>query len=153
VLGHHRDEHRGEERSDVDADVEDRKTGIAPRAALGVKLADRGAHVGLEQAHSEYVEDQPEEEESRATRRQQGVAGDDQNAARSDRELAADQPVRHPPAEEREQERAAQVQPPDGARALIAETQPSPPARSDQEQYQDRLNTVVSKALPHLREE
>jgi hypothetical protein len=153
VAGHDGHEHRSEERADVDADVEDREARVAARAAFGIELTDRGAHVGLEQTDAEDVADQAEEEEARAARREQGVAGRDQHAAGRYRDIPAGQLVGHPAAEERQQVGAAQVQPPDGAGALVVEAEPAAAAGCDQEEDQDRLDAVVSEPLPHLREE
>src|SRR6185312_251202 len=96
---------------------------------------------------------QAEEEKTRAARGEQSVARGDQHAARGYREPPADQPVRDPAAEERQQEGAAQVQPPDRAGALIAESQSSAAAGCHQEQNEERLDAVIGEPLPHFREE
>src|SRR6185503_18773701 len=129
------------------------KAGVTARAAFRIEVAHRGAHVGLQQTDAEYVEDESEEEEARAACSEQRVAGRNQHAARGDCELPSNQLVGHPAAEEREQVRPAQVQPPDGARTLIREPESTAAGGSRQEQDQDRLDAVEGEPLPHLREE
>src|SRR5581483_6836064 len=81
------------------------------------------------------------------------ITAGDEDAAGRDCDAAADEAIRHPTAEEREEVRAAQVEAPDGAGALVAESQSAAAARRDQEEDEDRLDAVVSESLPHLREE
>ena len=101
-----RDEKRAEERTEVDAHVEDREPGIAPRATLRVELRDDGADVGLQQAHAAYDHDQADEEQARVPDREAGIPDHDEDAAAENRFLLSQQPVRDPAAEQAQQVRA-----------------------------------------------
>src|SRR3954464_14368528 len=72
---------RAEQRPDVDAHVEDRKPGVATRAAFRIDLRDDRADVWFEQPDAERDEDDAEEEELRRTDRQQSIADHDEDAA------------------------------------------------------------------------
>ena len=124
--GDQRHERRAEERAEVDAHVEDREAGITTRAAFRIELRDDGADVRLQQPDAEH-------DHARGRRRtaacvpdgEQRVADHDEDAAPPHRALRADQPVRDPAAEQRQQVRAGDVETVDGVAGLVVDAEPA----------------------------
>ena len=149
---------RRDERADVDAHVEDREAGVAPRAAFRIQIADDRRDVRLEQPGAEDDEDEAEEERHwpREHRRERDreVAERDEHAARPDRAPQPEPAVGDPAAGQRREVDAGGVDADDGRR-LSARSKPKPPSRERgrHEQDEQRAEPVVREPLPHLGEE
>ena len=155
VFGEIAADQRTERRADVDAHVEDRKTGIAPRRrVVGVQVADDGADVGLKESRTDDDEQQPQVERPDLGagyddgRGQREVAGRDDDAAQEHGLPLADDAVGDPAAGERERVNAEGVQAVDCTADLGAHREAARGA--GHVENQDRPHTVVAEAFPEF---
>ena len=118
-----RNDGRAEDRSDIDAHVENGETRIAPRAAFRVQRRHDRADVGLQQPDPHGVHQQAEEEDGLIADRQQDAAGGDEYPAADHRALCAEQTVGDPAAEESQQVGAAEEQAEDRARGPVIQAE------------------------------
>ncbi len=89
---------RSEGGSEVDPQVKQRETRITPRPALGIKLTDQCADVGLQQAGAQYHQQQSGKEGSHPRNSEGEVSGGNETPARPDCPLPAQQAVSNPAA-------------------------------------------------------
>ncbi len=156
---------RGEQRTEIDAGIEQREARIAARVVFRIQLAHDGGDVGLEETHADddqrqrqvghaqrglVADDQPVGAAHGfvAFRRHAEVAEDQQQAAEHHRLAHAQPTVGHQPADHRHAVHqpavgAEQIQP-----GLVAEQ-----VVLGQVEQQQRLHAVEGEALPHLGEE
>jgi len=145
----------GEERAEVDAQVEDREAGVAFRVVLRVQVADHRRHVGLEQAGTENDQRHAGEDTPAGGDRHDVVAAGDHDAADQNGPPGADQAVGDPPAGHRHQVDHRVVDAVDRVRATLGDAQARVVAgdRRCQIEDQDGPHAVEAETLPHLGEE
>ena len=145
---------RTDERTDVDAHVEDREAGIPATAAFWVEVRHQRRDVRLEQADTQDDDDETEIEHRRIGGQPQAeTAEGDEDAAVQHCLLGADQPVGDPAAGQRDDVDRGGVEPVDGGGRLVIETEAAARDGVDQEQHQQGAHAVVAEAFPHLGEE
>ena len=142
----------GDERSqrgaEVDAHVEDREAGVAPRVVRVVQRPDDAAHVRLEQSGADDDECQPGVEERQRVKREREVADGDDDAADEHTLILAEPAVGDDAADDRRRPHARRVRPVHRPRSLVVEAE-----RVDHVENEERAHAVVAEALPHLGEE
>ena len=144
---------RAECGTEVDAHVEDCEAGVATRIVFAVHLADDGADVRFQQPGAEHDQHEAEEESLGAGDCQHEVAGHDDDAAKPDRALCAQQPVGNPAAWQRDEVDGGRVQAIDRGRRAVGKAEPAGDDLIGHEQHQQRPHAVVAETLPHFREE
>src|ERR1035437_7963996 len=84
------------QRAEIDPHVEEGKTGVAARIALGVQLADDGGDIALQQAGAANQQDQAEIKRSFRGQHQTELAARDEDAANQDRAALSGDAVGNP---------------------------------------------------------
>src|SRR3954471_3918729 len=150
----------GDERSDegteVDAHVEDRESGVAPRSAFRIQVSDDGRDVGLEQSGAEHDQNQADEKRRVGEddgKRDRQVAEGDENSTVPDCPPEAEQSVGDPSTRQRRQINAGGVNTDNRAGRLSGECESAGSERRRHEQDQQRPYSVEREPLPHLGEE
>ena len=143
--------------AEVDAHVEDRETGVAPRAGLTfVEHADDRGNIRLQQPDADD-DDREAEIEHRRCRgyRENEVAEHDDHAAPEHGVALPDQPVGDPPSRQGAEKHRSRVQPVHGAGrdAIDAEAGIRAVSRGDEKQHEQRSHSVVGEALEELGHE
>ena len=145
---------RADQRSDVDAHVEESEACVTRGTAVRIQLRHHRADVRLQQADAEHDHQATEVEERGACRdRQQRVADEDQRGSPHDCTLSTEQAVGEPAAGQGHQVRRRGVEAVDRGGLAIVEPEAAGRDGIDQEQDQDPAHPVIGEALPHLRHE
>ena len=147
-------EERAEEGAEVDAEVEDRETGVASRILLRVERADHARGVRFEPAAAERDEQEPHDHAGGAGQeRERDVPGHDDDRAPEQHPLRAEHPVGQPRAEDRRQvdRPAVGADHPRGRR--LRDPEPLVLHRVVEVDEQDALHPVEREPFPHLHAE
>ena len=144
---------RSEKSAEVDPHVIDRESRIAPRAALGIQIADNRADVGLQQAGADDDEGEAEVERDDVRYGEREVAERNDGAAPEHRAAKAEQPIGNPSARQRHDIHGRGVEPVDRRRRHIVQAHAAGRDGVGHEQHENGAHAVVAEALPHLGEE
>ena len=150
--GGERHQERAEQRTDADADIEDRETRIPARTSFRIELGHHDADVGLQEAHAEHDDHESQKERLNMAEDEQRVAAHDEDAADDHGALRPEQAVRHPAAEEREDVGRGDIETVDRAGYVIVEPEAAVAHGGDRVENQNCAHPVIREALPHLRE-
>ena len=141
---------RSQQRAEIDAHIENGKTGVAPCAPFGVQLAHDGADVGFQQPGAEDDQDQTKKKRFGTRDRQDKMSGHNNQTAVPHRLLLAQQAVCDPPARQSHQVDAGRVQTINCSRHFVVKAKTTALHRVDHEQHQQRTHAVVTETLPHF---
>ena len=142
-----------EGRTQVDTHIENREPGVPSCTAFGIQISNDGAYIWLQQASAQNNENKPQEKSVNRWDGQDEMSGHDDDAAKPDGFLGADQPVRYPATREGHKINRRGIKPVYGGRRRIAESQAAAFYRIDHKKNKQGPHAVVTEPLPHLGEE
>ncbi len=142
-----------EEGTEIDTHVKDGKSGIASCAALGVKIADNGADIGLEQPRAHRYKSQTDEKNDRAARNGQNEVSDhNENTSVPNGFALSENIIRQPATGQGEQIDGCGVKPINRAGSGRVQPQPFLRCFCCHKQDKNSAHAVVAEALPHFGE-
>src|SRR5262249_46532377 len=143
---------RSDECAEVDAHIEDREAGIAPRSTFGIEIAYDCADVRLEQTSADDYQHEPKVKAHNPPERHAEVSGSDYDSSNENRSSITENAISDPAARKHDKVDAGSVQPVDGRSRHGAQREPAFFDGCLQEQHQQRAHPVITEALPHLGE-
>jgi hypothetical protein len=143
---------RPDERTEVDAHVEDRKACVTTRVARWVERAHERADVWFEKAGTDDDQAKASVEEGKRLERQAEVAERDDRAADEDAAVLPEESIGDDATEDRSRPNTAGVGSINGGGIRVREAKPSVGCRRDHVEDQERPHPVVTEPLPHFGE-